>query len=413
MNVLREVAPREEVLTKVIRELGFPWELPPRETPLALEDAAGFPLGETLLASQDHPPFSRSLRDGFAVRCEETAGASPGTPAFLRLAGEVPMGGPASESLRPGEVLSIHTGGMLPPGADGVLMLEDATVTAGWVEARKALQRGENVVFQGEEYRRGDSLLTAGSRLDERHVGIFAALGKGVVPGVDLSATVLSTGDEVVPLETDPVPQGCVRDVNGWFLTGFLRRRGFRVRHGGILRDDPEALATGFQRAFEESDLILLSGGSSVSVRDHCEEILSQIPAPGLMVRGVNIQPGKPTHLAGSLVPRRLVVGFPGHPLACATVAYTVLLPLLGAWMGSPETWTCRKERVTLLRDLVARAGVEEFVPGRWTPQGVVPLPSASGYVAALREADGFLRFPQERETARSGEEVEFWWIPR
>lgn len=403
---------RQEALRRVEESLGFPWP-PSRVRALPLEEAQGRLLGTTLAAREDHPPFARSLRDGFALRAEDTAGASPTSPAFLRLAGEIPMGQRAPHPLDPGEAFLIHTGGMVPPGADGVLMLEDATVTAGWVEVRRSLQRGDHVVFRGEEFAAGDPLLTAGTRLDEGHLVALAAQGYARVPCGEPLATVLSTGDEIVSVETDPVPEGCVRDANGWFLSAFLRRRGFAVRYGGILGDRRGDLEEGLEGALKESDLVLLSGGSSVSVRDHCEEILGNLRDPGLLVRGVNMQPGKPVLVAGTRSPRRLVLGLPGHPLSCATAAYTVLLPLLGAWFGAAESWICRSQRTLLAEDTPARAGVEEFLPARWTPDGAIPLHAASGYVAALRRADGFLRIPEEQETLRRGEEAEFWWIPR
>ncbi len=400
----KELMKREEAIEYVSAALGFPWPLATRLVPLG--DSFGNRSGLCLRSTVDYPPFSRSTRDGYAIRSEDLAGASDTAPVFLRIKGEILMGETTQALVGEGECLSIHTGGMLPGGADAVVMIEDTVQAGNWLEVRKALQAGENLIMRGEEIRKGQTILKAGEKLDYRNVGIMATLGLCTVDLLDLRIGILSTGDEIVSAETSILPEGKVRDANAWFLEFLLTHHGFPARRLEIVPDRREKLADAVRIGLAENDVLLLSGGSSVSVRDYCSEILSDLPLPGLLVRGVNMSPGKPSLIAGCLPDRRLVVGLPGHPLSCSIVAITVLLPLLYRLVGA-EAAPFKSLTARLGSDVFGRAGVEEFIPAVVRGEEVFPAPGKSGYVSVLKEAKGLIRLPETEETRRTGENVE------
>lgn len=405
---VKELLPRHHALDFVEQALGFPWAFPPDSR--SLKDAVGHYLHESYTSPEDHPPESRSLRDGFVVRASDTAGASAGSPAFLLHAGEVPMGEIPDLALGPLQTAEIHTGGFLPGGSDAVVMLEDTARAAEWVEIRKGTQAGNHVLRKGEEMRKGEVVLERGQRLDYRSVGILATLGVESVPVMQPRIGLFSTGDEIVEIGTTPLPPGKIRDVNSWMLQSLLMERGFEPKRLGILPDARNMFLRSLQTSLQSFDVILISGGSSVSVRDFTYEILSGLPDPGLLVRGINISPGKPTLIGGCRHERKLVLGLPGHPLSCSVVALTLVLPLLQKMCGIAEpNGVAHTMDLPLGEDVIGRSGVEEFIPATCRDGFVFPLMAKSGYVGALRQADTLIRLDSSKETMRKGESVQLW----
>lgn len=405
---VKEVTSRKKALDEISKRLLFPWGYPVRELPL--DEAVGRRCASEIINDSPYPPFSRSLRDGYAVRHADAAGATPGTPLFLTGKGEVLMGAAPDFEIYPSEAAAIPTGGILPRGADAVVMLEDTELAGGWIEVRRGVQAGENIILRGEELAPGERLLPAGGMIDFQTIGMLATAGISRLPTIDLRISILSTGDEIVPVETRELPPGCIRDANGGNVKALLSRYGFAAEYRGIASDDGAAFERRFHEELANCDLLVLSGGSSVGVRDHCSELLASLPAPGLLVRGLNIVPGKPTLIAADAAARKLVVSLPGHPLSCLSVAFTVLLPLLMRRIGAAESECGTRTRLRLSRDLAARTGPEEFVPCALGADGsAAPLAAKSGYISVLAKASGFICIPEDRETIRAGEDAEVW----
>ena len=405
---VKEVTPRTDALQYVAERLSFPWSV--RSADIPLDSALGKRIAWDIEAEEQYPPFTRSLRDGYAVCSPDVVAATPGTPTFLNRTGDVLMGTVPEFSIASGEAAAIPTGGILPNGADAVVMLESTTSTGGWIEVRNAVQSGDNVIHAGEEFSAGQKVLSRGDIVDFRTVSILSTLGIKSVPSTDLRISILSTGDEIVPVETRPLPPGRIRDVNGWSVRSLLSRYGFEASYRGILSDEGDDFEAAVRDEIEKCDVLVLSGGSSVGVRDHCSRVLEKLPPPGLMVRGINIVPGKPTLIAGCLEEKKLVVSLPGHPLSCLTVAFVLLLPLLLRLVGADGEGYGIKMRLPILSDVTARTGPEEFVPCRVTAEGKIdPILAKSGYVSSLASADGFIRIPEDRETIRAGETAEVW----
>ena len=405
---VKEVIPRMQALQIVAEGLSFPWHV--RTADMPIDSALGKRISGDVEAQEKYPPYTRSLRDGFAVQSSDVVAATPGTPTFLNMSGDILMGVLPNISIKQGEAASIPTGGVLPDGTDAVVMLENTHLTGGWVEVRGAVQSGENVILAGEEFPVGKRVLGKGDMVDFRTMSVLATLGIKTVPSIDLKISILSTGDEIVPVETDPLPPGKIRDVNGWSVKSLLSRYGFESEYRGILSDEGDLFEKTVNEEASSCDVLILSGGSSVGTRDHCSRVLEKLPAPGLMVRGINIVPGKPTLIAGSLEERKLVVSLPGHPLSCFTVAYVLLIPLLLKLIGASDTGYGIKMKLPMSRDITARTGPEEFVPCRITQDGKIdPILAKSGYISSLASADGFIRIPEDRETIRAGETAEVW----
>lgn len=405
---VQTLSSREDALTRVAASLGFPWRA--GEDILPLRDSLGGFLAKDIFSDMALPPFSRSLRDGYAVRSADVVGATPSSPVFLEVLFNVSMGTiPPGEGI-PGTAAGIFTGGILPKGYDAVVMLEDTDSCGSLLEVRRSLQGGENILQEGEEHAPGEVVLSEGTRIDYRAVGLLSTLGIVSVPCKTFRIGVLSTGDELVSPETISPSPGCIRDANGWMLQALLREFGFSVSHFGIVPDETVDLRRNVEKTLAECHVLLLSGGSSVSSRDLCSDIFASLPPPGLLVHGLNMSPGKPTLIAGDARERKLLVGLPGHPHSCTVVALTVLLPLLGALIGTRNPMR-RTFSLPLGWDVIGRTGVEEFFPVSIENGWVYPISSKSGFVGSFSKANGLLCLPENRETARRGEAVEIWLL--
>jgi len=403
-GLVRELVTREEAIQYVLENLAFPWDRLTEEVPL--EMIHGRILAKSIYSPEDHPPFDRSLRDGFAVRSNDTKGSSHSAPSFLEVIGEVPMGKEPKLDISSTQAAVIHTGGMIPRGADAVVMLEDTAVAGKWIEVKRSVQSGENIIHKGEEIYRSQLLLDKGSIVDFRSAGVIAHAGMSMVQAVSLKVGVISTGDEIVPVSQQQLNPGCVRDVNSWMILSLLNSRGFSCTNYGIVHDNKHELREKLHEVYENNDAVILTGGSSVSVRDFCSELFEELSSPGLMVRGIRIKPGKPTLIAGSLTDHKVLFGLPGHPLSCMVVALNIVLPLLiksiALDLPDPVTFS-----FPCTQDIFGRTGMEEYIPCRILSNGVSPLMAKSGYISALKDTYGFIRLTENQETMRKGDMVE------
>lgn len=404
---VQEVRPIAECIQFVAASLSFPWN--PRGKNIAVENSAMTRAVADVVSKEANPPFTRSLRDGYALHHSDTTGASPGAPVFLRLAGEITMG--ETPRIIPGreELVAIPTGGMLPEGTDAVIMLEDTAKAGDWIEVRASVQRGENLLFMGEDIAAGDTLLGRGELIDCAASGLLSSMGIDKVEVADIRIGILSTGDEILPAGTSPLPQGCIRDANTSMLITLLRQYGFPSQSYGIAPDCFDVIETRTAQALSECDVLLLSGGSSVGVRDHCSRIIEDLPSPGLLVRGINIVPGKPTLIGASGKDGKIIFGLPGHPLSCMVACIFVVLPVLLRMIGAKIEHAGRFLKLPLGEDVQGRTGPEEFTPMRLRDGVVFPIAAKSGYVSAMRLADGFIKLSSNQETLRRGEEVDVW----
>ncbi|HOM30818.1 MAG TPA: molybdopterin molybdotransferase MoeA [Acetomicrobium flavidum] len=405
-GVTEELIGRLEALKMVCDKLAFPIAL--KHDTVSIKEAFGMRLAREVKSPETFPSFSRSLRDGYAVRSADVIGASTSSPVFLRKCGTIPMGRLTDESLPKEGAMQIFTGGILPQNSDAVVMLEDTEESGPWIEIRKSVMPGENVILKGEEVKSGDIVGSPGELLDFRNVPAIAGLGVDRIDTVGLNIGILSTGDEIVDIGAQSVPPGCVRDVNSTMLQLMLKSYGYRSTFLGIVPDDLEMLEMAVKNALPENDVVILSGGSSVSSRDFCLEVMENLDAPGLIVRGVNMRPGKPTLIGGIKEKAKLIISLPGHPLSCAIVARVILVPLLDIMIGGMELYekNFMPVKMKCLDDFIGTSGIEEYVPVILRTDGVLPVNSKSGYISALRGTAGLGMLPINTETLRKGEEI-------
>jgi molybdopterin molybdotransferase len=376
---------------------------------LSLIEAVNQISAEAILSGENLPPFPRSTVDGYAVKSSDTFGAEEGIPSLFTVVGEVYMGEPAAVSIAAGETAVIPTGGMLPEGADAVVMLEhteqfDAqTVLVG----RKA-GPGENVIQRGEDIHTGYVILPAGHLIQPQHVGLLAACGHtAVLVREPLRVGIISTGDEIVDIRTEPQP-GQIRDVNSYLLQAMLAELGCTVRRYGIIGDDYERLAKALSDAVKECQLVVLSGGSSVGRRDYTVPVINDLGSPGVLFHGVAVKPGKPTIFG--LIGRVPVFGLPGHPAAAMTMFTRLVKPALAVLAGRTEN-VKRLFPARMVRNVASAPGRDDFLSVKvYKSKGqywAEPVFGRSGIVSALAEADGIVHIPAEISGLYAGDEIE------
>lgn len=376
---------------------------------VALLEARGRVLDQPIIAQETLPAFARALMDGFAVRAADTRGASESAPAYLRLAGEIVMGAPPELDVAPHEVVRIHTGAMLPAGADAVIMVEETNLHGDEVEILASVAVGENVLLPGEDVRAGAIALDAGSRLDAAALGGLAALGHArVVVRARPRIAILSTGDELVPVEARPTTAQ-VRDVNAATLAATVTDAGGDPIVRGIVADDLGLLRAAACSALDAADALVISAGSSVSHRDLTAAAIGALGTPGILVHGIAIRPGKPTILA--LCDGKPVVGLPGNPASALVVARRILRPLvrhLGGERGYERDPGFIDAQLAL--DVPSRPGREDYVPCTLRRAGSTltahPIFGESNLIFTLVRSDGLIYVPFDRNGLAAGERV-------
>ncbi len=382
---------------------------PVRTEVLPAQAALGRILAAHATAPEPLPAFPRSTVDGYAVRAADTYGAGPSLPAYLTLAGEVPMGRAPEIRLGKAQAALVHTGGMLPEGADAVVMVEDTqAVRADEVEILRPMAVGQNVIPIGEDVQAGQIVLQAGQRVRPQEIGGMMALGiRQVTVAARPRVTILSTGDEVIPPDATPSP-GQVRDVNSYTLAALVEASGGEPATQGILPDRYEALLAAAREAHADSDVVLITAGSSVSARDLTARVIGQLGPPGVVVHGVAIKPGKPTILAvcGNIP----VVGLPGNPVSALVIARVFVVPLLRRVLGQTGTPAEPSVRARLTANLASEAGREDYQPVRLTGgpgRQAEPIYGRSNLIFTLSRADGLVRVPPEATGLPAGTEVD------
>jgi molybdopterin molybdotransferase len=372
-------------------------------------------LAADVVADELLPAFARSLMDGFAVRSADTHGAGEASPAYLRLAGEVLMGQLPGCRVGPREAVRIHTGAMLPEGADAVVMLEETNEHGDEIEVLAGAPPGENVLYPGEDLRPGAVALAAGTRLDVAALGGLAALGAGTVTvRARPRIAILSTGDEIVPVGARPAGAQ-VRDINATTVAATVEAAGGEAVHAGIVPDDAAELSERAAAALADADALVLSAGSSVSHRDLTADVVRRLGAPGILAHGIAIRPGKPTILARC--DGKPVIGLPGNPASAVVVAWRIVRPLVRRLGGEADVELDGAGTLdaVLALDLPSRPGREDYVPCRLDratdPPRATPIFGESNLIFTLVRSDGLVIVPVDRSGLHAGERVRV--VPR
>jgi molybdopterin molybdotransferase len=370
-------------------------------------------LAEDLYSSVDLPHFHRAAMDGYAVKAKDTFGANQSLPAYLKLAGVVEMGKEATQRLGAGEAIRISTGGMMPPESDAVVMVEYTDETdAGLVEIHRSVSPWQNVIQIGDDIKKRELVFQRGRRLRAHDLGALTGVGiSSVLVYMRPRIALISTGDEIVDADTDPMP-GQVRNINQHSLAGLIEGCGGELRDWGVIRDDKDQLIRAIAEALQWSDLVLLSGGSSMGAKDIALEAILSFPDSEFIFHGISVSPGKPTIFAKAC--GKPIMGLPGYPVSALVIFDLFAAPVVRKIGGEEVTGINQFEktlRATLKTNIASQVGREDYVrvtlerdSERWL---ATPLPSKSGAIFTLVKADGMVRIDLNQDGLEQGEEVE------
>jgi molybdopterin molybdotransferase len=365
------------------------------------------------------PGFARSTVDGYAVRAADTYGVSEGLPGYLTVTGAVRMGAEPDTAVTPGTAVEMPTGGVIPPGADAVVMVEyTAEAMPGTIEVVRPVAPGEGIVRADEDAGPGDEIVPGGRPLRPQDLGMLAAAGvTSVAVHRKPVVAIFSTGDEVVPPETAELKPGQVRDATASALAALIADAGGEPAYAGIVPDDPGALEKALRGALPASDVLVISAGSSVGARDETANAVARLGPPGIWCHGLAIKPGKPTLLAecdagpgrpeGLWRPGVPVIGLPGNPRSALVVFRLIGMPvvrLVGGCTASPPQ---PSTRARLSRDLASATGRLDVVQVTVNNGVAAPVFGLSALLSVLTEADGYIVIPEEATGLDAGSEVE------
>jgi molybdopterin molybdotransferase len=367
-------------------------------------------LSGPLCSPEDLPHFPRATMDGYAVRARDTFGASESIPALLNLAGEIAMGQSARLPVNPGQCFRIATGGMLPPEADAVAMIEHTQILdPQTVEIFKSVSPGDHLIRVGEDLKRGQPIFSAGRRLRPQDSGLLAGIGiREVSVFRRPRVAIISTGDEIVPIDQEPLP-GFVRDINAYTLPALVEKAGGSPFFLGLVRDSREDLREKCREALERADVVLVSGGSSVGTRDFTLEVIESFPESRILAHGIAISPGKPTILAR--IGDKVLWGLPGHTASAMVVFSVFVRPCLHRLEGELPSPIKPALKARLTRNLASAQGRDDYIrvalkagPEGWEAE---PILGPSGLISTLVRSDGLIRIDRFTEGLEKGAEVE------
>ncbi len=413
-NVLPPDEARELLFTHLTKAL-------PAEN-VMVQEAVGRVTAVAIHAPHSLPNFRRSTMDGYAVRAADTYGASESLPAFLQVVGEVPMGQTATIALEVGQAAIVHTGGMIPETADAVVQVEHTQVihnsqftihtsqfSPHEIEVYRPVAVGQNVLQVGEDVQHGAEILPAGHWLRPQDLGGLLALGI-----TELSVTrrprvgILATGDEVIPPGQEAGP-GQIRDINSYTVGGQVLQAGGIPVYGGIIPDDFAALQAAAVRTLAAADMLVMSAGSSVSVRDMTVEVIDSLGDPGVLLHGVATRPGKPTIVG--VVNGKPVIGLPGNPVSAMIQFDMFGVPAIYRLQGLQTLPRRGLVWAQLTQNIASESGREDYVPARLSDgeNGLLATPvfGKSNLIYTLVNADGLIKIPLNKGGVAAGEWVE------
>ncbi|MCA9966842.1 MAG: molybdopterin molybdotransferase MoeA [Anaerolineales bacterium] len=405
------VLPPDEARALLLRQLTA--VLPP-ET-ISTEAALGRVTAVSITAPHPLPTFRRSTMDGYAVRAADTYGASESLPAFLQVVGEVPMGKVAAVTLGVGQATIVHTGGMIPDSADAVVQVEHTqlvgfeTAPPYEIEVLKAVAPGQNVLQVGEDVAQAAEVLPAGHWLRPQDLGGLLALGITEVAVVRQPRVgILATGDEVIA-PTQTAVAGQIRDINSYTVAGQVRQAGGIPLLGGIVLDNLAALQQAAADMLAQTDMLVMSAGSSVSVRDMTVTVIDGLGKPGVLLHGVATRPGKPT-IVGA-VGGKPVLGLPGNPVSAMVQFDMFGTPTIYRLQGMAAPPRRGLVWAKLTQNVASESGREDYVPARLADSAdgllATPVFGKSNLIYTLVNADGLIKIPLNKGGVLAGELVE------
>ena len=378
---------------------------------VTLAEAEGRILKHAIAAKDNVPDFKRSTVDGYAVYSKDTFGASESIQSIFDLQGEILMGQETKGEISiPGQCYYVPTGGMLPKGADSVIMIEyTEKLDETTILASKSTSPGENVIEVGEDIKKGEIVIQKGTKLRAYETGVLASLGfynievyKKPVIGI------ISTGDEIVH-PSENIKIGQIRDINTYMLNSLALDKGCLPVRYGLIRDEYELLKSTADKALSECDIVLISGGSSVGKKDNTVKVIKDLEDSELLVHGISVKPGKPTIIGKSK--EKIIFGLPGHPLSCAVIFQVVVKYYIDKITAHKEISypvTCRFKF-----NYHKAKGREEYLPVTVEEKAdeffASPVFGKSGLITSFSKAWGYIKIERNEEGIKEDQRVKVY----
>lgn len=377
---------------------------------LKIDDCYGRIAAADIFSPEDLPAFPRSTVDGYALNSADTFGASESFPAYITVKYDIAMGAVPDFKVQKLESARIPTGGMLPSGADAVVMLEHAQIVSDdMIEVIKSAAPGENVIQKGEDLGINEIMIHKGSKLRAQDIGALAGVGitEAVVFKKPL-VSVISSGDEIVAHDM-PVNLGQIRDINSFMLMGMINDCGGIAIKKGIFRDEYEILKDILVKSLSDSDMVLISGGTSAGTKDMVAAIINDIGTPGVLFHGLSLKPGKP--MIGGVINNTPVFGLPGHPVAVAVCFDLFIRPVLNVLSGlNNGKFEHKTITAKIAKNVASAAGREDhirvFIENKDGEFIAHPILGKSGLISVLIKAEGTVIIPHNKMGLDAEDEV-------
>ena len=373
-----------------------------------LEDCLGLVLSEDVYALLDMPPFSRSAQDGYALCSKDSIGATGENPVKLKVTGKIYAGDHLDVQVRPGEAVRIMTGAMVPVGADCVLRQEDTDEGEDVVQIYKEVEPGCSICFKGEEYKKGHTLLHAGTKIDAAALAVASGNGIMELPVYErVKAAVVSSGSEVVEPGT-PLTPGKIYNTNTIYMKARLSQLGARVMMTRTVGDDLEVMAEALKEAADQAELVVTTGGVSVGQKDLTEEALLSIGAK-ILFHGIAIKPGMPTLAAEK--DGVLFIGLSGNPFSAAIPFEMLTRMVLSEKMSDPSL-KLRRETLTAVTGFSKDSRKRRFLRGKAEGKEVwLPDQQANGQMRSMVGCNCLIEIPAGSGPVKAGDKVEVLWL--
>ena len=377
-----------------------------------IKDALNRILSKNIQTLINLPGFNRSTMDGYAVKAEDSFGASDSLPSYLKMIGEIQMGCRPEFKIDLGETAKISTGGMLPEGANAVMMLEyTEQIDNISIEVRKSVSPWENVVREDEDLKAGEIILKKGHKLRPQDIVALAGRGKANIETYKKpKIAIISTGNEIIPIQNKP-QIGQVRDINSYTLgTCVEEAQGIPI-YKGIIGDENYLLERKIRETIDKDkvEVVMISGGSSIGSRDVTLDVLNKLGKPGVLIHGVSVKPGKPTIIAvTNNIP---IFGLPGHPVSAMIIFDLFIRPLINWLQGSDYDYDSKKKiEATLISNVASDPGREEYIrvflykkEGKFYAK---PILGKSGLISTMVQASGLIKIGLNIEGLENGSKV-------
>ena len=376
---------------------------------IKIEKALNRVLAENIVAPLDVPPFDRAMYDGFAVIASDTYMAYEDRPVKLRVIGNINAGQFPKVKVEKGSAVEIGTGGVIPPGANAVVMVEQTSREGDTVYVYKSVAAGQNIQPAGSDLRIGEIVLNKGTVLSPREIGVIAALGiKEISVFKRPKIALISTGDEIENLGGE-LPPGKIYDINSYSIGNAIREAGGETIFLGIARDNAEEIYEKIKKGLNIADVVMTSGSTSAGVKDILYNLINKLGKPGIIVHGIKISPGKPTLIG--IINGKLFIGLPGYPTSALSIFMRIVAPIIREIGGYPRDKLTLTVKAKVNTKIQSVHGRRTFIPvsliksneGRYI---AFPTRWGSGSISTLAFADGFIEIPENVNYIDEGTEV-------